>query len=109
MRFNNYSASAAWKRQVYSPSEWWRRQESLHYIFELKGISVANVEPDELHILHLGTSAYLAGSCLWLLTYEVLPASPKENLGKVWSLILEPHRRNTVGTSFNFIVADVRS
>ena len=52
-----------------------------------------NVEPDELHCIHLGTSMNLLGSELFLLMFEVLAGSPKDNMVEIWNAIAKEYRK----------------
>jgi hypothetical protein len=55
-------------------------------------LSIRNVEADELHALHLGTSQCLLGSILWLLVFRRLGNSAAENMNTIWSDILEKYK-----------------
>ena len=93
--------NAAWKKMVYKPLEWRAAHGNLHILFvAFEFLSCLNVEPDELHILYLGTVQYLLGSVLWLLVYDVLEGSPQANLQKVWKMIIEEYQ--SIGTLYQF-------
>ena len=59
----------------------------LHWIFEIVGVSNLSLEPDELHIIYLGTLQYFLGTVLWILTYIVLTEDPVSNIERIWELI----------------------
>ena len=64
-----------------------RKHPDPHYVFQLPWLSCLNIDPDELHIVHLGLAMYLLGSVLWLLCYDVLPGSPQDNMSVVWTQV----------------------
>jgi hypothetical protein len=74
--------------------------ETCHYLLQLGFMSCLNVEPDELHIMHLGTTMYLLGSCLWVLCFVILQGSPSENMARVWADICTAYRRFGSGCQF---------
>ena len=89
--YNNFVVGAAWKRSLYTEDEWRAlyRGRFLHYVFTLQGVSQHCLEPDELHVLHLGCSQYTCGSVLYLLCMECLPNDAEANLEAVWAVIKE--------------------
>ena len=48
---------------------------SIFYIFELQYITHLNIEPDELHTMHLGTSMCMLGIILCVLIFQMLDGS----------------------------------
>ena len=85
---NYFEDNAGWKSQLFTPAEWRQLERPhLHVLFELPYLSMLNIEPDELHILHLGTTMYLVGSVLWCLVYKLMPESPVSNMHKLWGEI----------------------
>ena len=51
-------------------------------------LSNLNVEPDELHVIHLGTSMYFLGSVLWMLIFRILrDGSVAARVEAVWKRI----------------------
>ena len=84
----NFLPGALWKRRLVSCSQWRARNPEMHAIFAaFEFLSNANIAPDELHIIHLGTSMYMLGSVLWLLVYTKLKESPESNLRRVFAMI----------------------
>ena len=69
MKYNYVGPDAAWKAKFLTILEWRASYRSLLYIFELEYITHLNIEPDELHIMHLGTSMYTLGSILSMLVF----------------------------------------
>ena len=57
MRFNNFGSDAVWPVKQYSEAEWRAlyKHRFLHLIFTLPGVSHFMVEPDELHVIYLGS------------------------------------------------------
>ena len=103
MRFNNFRKGAAWKRKLFTYANWKSRSGSVHFLFELPGLSILNVEPDELHCVHLGTTSYMLGCILWLLCFAMLPGTAKDNMQLVWRLISEAYRESNVDTQFTHL------
>ena len=44
---------------------------------------------------------YLCGSALWILSYKALPATPSQNLERVWNLVSDFYRRFAVPCQFS--------
>ena len=55
----------------------------LCYITHLK------IEPDELHIMHLGYSMYMLGLILYMLVFQVLSDAPQANMELVLGQVVE--------------------
>ena len=97
----NFAADAPWKQQILSPAKWREVRPDKHILFEkLTYLSIHNVECDELHVLHLGCSQYFVGSILWKLCYRLMDRSPRENLDRIWELILESYAAMPGSTQF---------
>ena len=77
----------AWIKTLVSAEEWKRDNPAPHPLLAIPYLSNQNIEVDELHIIHLGTSMYLFGSALFVLCYVAMPDSPSENMDKIWSEI----------------------
>ena len=101
MRFNNFRSDARWKRCLHDAKNWRDRYTSVHWLFELPGLSILNVEADELHCVHLGTTSYILGSCLFLLCFKILPGTRKENLRRVWTAITEEYLASKIETQYS--------
>ena len=87
---------------IYSKEEWARIHPNPHWLFQVfPFLTHFNLEPDELHILYLGTMPVMIGSVLHLLCYRCLPRSPSENMDLVWSLISEYYSSQRVSTQFS--------
>ena len=89
--FHNFATKALWKETVFN-ARTWRVGEILHPLFQLIGVGVQCIDPDELHIIHLGTSMVLLGSVLWLLVYKVLKDTAAANMRLIWKLVQERYK-----------------
>ncbi len=78
---------AQWQATVWTPETWRHHNRNTHPIFGVPGVSITSVSPDMLHSKHLGTDTYFYASVLTLLTRHMLPASPQNNLDRVWTRI----------------------
>lgn len=102
MRWNNFRLDASWKRQLFTVSQWRAVHPELHWIFKkFEFVTLHNVEPDELHIMYLGTVAYMLGSVMWVLCYIVMPDSPAANMKQLWSFIVGFYSSHQVTTQFS--------
>ena len=73
---NYFGPDASWKRETFTPAYWRQMQMQLHFLFDFLYLSQLNLEPDELHVMHLGTSQYMLGAVLYLLCFKVVLGSP---------------------------------
>ena len=98
----NFRHDAHWKHTQLTKDGWRAlRATTMHVLFELlEYLSCVNLEPDELHTMHLGTTMYFVGSILWLLVYRVLRGSPQENIACVWGWILDEYTDAMVSVQF---------
>jgi hypothetical protein len=84
----NVGPTSAWAANLLQPTAWRALYpEGLHWLFSLEYLSNLNIEPDELHIIYIGTSQYMLGSVLWMLVYSVLAGAPQDNMALVWERI----------------------
>ena len=74
-----------------------------HWLFQLPYLSGVNIDPDELHVIHLGTSMYFLGSVLWLLCYEILPADPSTNMTSLWKMIVALYKQMNVDCQYSHL------
>ena len=98
---NNFLASALWQTSLTTAEEWRLANPHPHWLFQIPFLSNLNVEPDELHVLYLGTHMYLIGSVLRLLVYRNMPNDPPTNMGLVWDMITSFYSDNDVPTQFS--------
>ena len=94
MSFTNSNKSAPWKSRLYSVDEWRSSLRRVHWLFQIPYVTVHNVEADELHVIHIGVSQYLAGSVLWLLLFKILRGNVEGNLELVWKTIVQFYQDN---------------
>lgn len=99
----NFSRTARWKSALVSPAEWRAENAAtMHQLFrEFAFLSNANIEVDELHCIHLGTSTYFLGSVLYKLVFEMLPGTPLANMEIVWSEICQEYARQGIEAQYN--------
>ena len=101
MRSNCFLPYAQRQTLMHMPDAWRRSQDTFHCIFELSYLSILNIEPDELHIMHLGTTQYMLGSTLWSLCYQLLPGTPSQNMEQVWGSIVSYYSEHQVDTQYS--------
>ena len=89
MRFNYVGKDATRKAIFLSIPEWRAGYSSLFYIFELCYITHLNIQLDELHSMHCGTSMYMLGSILYTSVFQVLGGSPQASMEQVWSEVVD--------------------
>ena len=98
----NFGDTSAWKGMLRTCLQWRIENPNMHILFlTFPFLSCLNVEPDELHVIHIGTSQYLLGSVLWLLVFVVLKSTPDENIRQIWSLILDHYTRHQTSRQFS--------
>ena len=100
--YNNFDRDARWMALQYTVEEWRElyKDTSLHWLFNLNGVTNLSLEPDELHIWHLGVGQYTLGSVLHLLTYTLLPGTPSQNMARVWEVINKHYVDNATPCQF---------
>ena len=103
MKLNYFGSDAEWKDKFYSVSEWRNVYTSFFYIFEMQFITHHNIQPDELHVMHLGTSMYMLGSVLSMLVTMILDDSIETNMEHVWDMISDYYIKNSVITQYTNI------
>ena len=91
-RFNNFRMDAAWKTALITAEEWRAENPLPHPVFRFSYMSNQNIEVDELHVMHLGTSMYMFGSILFTLVFDILAESPADNMKLVWKEITSAYR-----------------
>ena len=99
----NFRSDARWKEQLVTGRAW-RRQMNvrLHELFKtFHFMSTDNIEADEMHVVHLGTSQYLLGSVLQTLVYEKVRGRPLNAMERIWSDINEEYRRAECASQFS--------
>ena len=105
MLFNYFGLDAMWKKMVFSPGAWRKKQMAhgafVHWLFlMLPYLSVHNLEPDELHVLYLGVLQQMFGSVLFVLCFHVMPGTSTENVKAAWTSICRFYRVHSTKTQF---------
>ena len=77
------------------------RPNELHVVFQLPYLSCHNLEVDELHVMHLGTTMYMLGSVLYMLCFHVLAGDPEDIMYGIWTDINEFYRDHDVATRYS--------
>ena len=101
--WHNYFGSAAtWRGRYFSAVQWRQlyHPHELHFIFQLPYLSCHNLEVDELHVMHLGTTMYMLGAVLYLLCFHVLDGAPEDIMHGIWSDINDFYRQHKVQTQY---------
>ena len=100
---SNFRKDARWKMKLVTGPAWRRKQAgNLHCIFKtFYFLSTDNVEADEMHVVHLGTSQYLLGTVLQILVYERLPGRPLAAMEELWKEICEKYRGMETSAQFS--------
>jgi hypothetical protein len=64
-------------------------EQTMRPLFYLAGVNNHCIEPDELHLLHLGTNMYVLGNILHLLCYNAIQeeAGPSASMTTLWGMI----------------------
>ena len=88
-----YFSALQW-RQLYKPNE-------LHFIFQLAYLSCHNLEVDELHVRHLGTTMYMLGAVLYMLCFHVLDGAPEDIMHDIWASISAFYKKHKVVTQYS--------
>jgi hypothetical protein len=78
-----------------------------HWIFDLDNVTHHNLEPDELHIIWLGTAMWFLGSVLRMLVFRILPDTAVANMSKVWSQIAQCY--SDMGSSVQYTNLSIAS
>ena len=86
--------SAMQWRQLYKPHE-------LHFVFQLPYLSCRNLEVDELHVMHLGTTMYRLGAMLCMLCFHVLAGDPEDIMHGIWTGISDLYKKHKVVTQYS--------
>ena len=98
----NFGPTSSWVRAPYNPTQWRALYDGrfLHWIFSLAHVSNLTLDPDELHVIHLGVQQWFLGSVTWILVYAVMRGTPTENVDALWAFIRGYYLRNRVETQY---------
>ena len=100
---NYFGHDATWKSKCFSARQWRQLylEPELHFLFDMPYLSCHNLEPDELHVMHLGTSQYMLGAVLFILCFQVLAGTPEDNLHDIWTDINHFYTDYNVKTQYS--------
>ena len=103
MLYNNLSDDAAWMKQLRSVAQWKALYAggSPHPIFTLTGVSHYSLEPDELHLMYLGTVQYVLDSVLYLLVFRLVSGLPEANMRTIWAHVSSLYTAHGVQNQFS--------
>ena len=95
---NYFGKDASWRQRSFSATQWRSlyNQSELHWIFGFKYLSCHNLEVDELHVMHLGTTVYMLGAVLYTLCFHVLESSPEESMQNIWAKICDFYTNHNI-------------
>ena len=87
--YNNFDRDAVGQRSLYDAQTWRALYDGkfLHWLFNLTGVNNLMLEPDELHVMHLGVTQYLLGSVLHILVFSVVEGQPDRAMEAVWKMV----------------------
>ena len=90
------------EKKIFSAMQWRQlyRPHEFHFLFQLPYLSCHNLEVDELHVMHLGTTMYMLGAVLYILCFHVLAGAPEDIMHGIWADISEFYRRHKVVTQY---------
>lgn len=89
---SNFGSTSTWIRNLHSAQQWRALYPiTPHWLFKFSFLSCLNIEPDELHVVHLGTSMWFLGSVLWVMVFKVLPGGAAANIRDVWERIVRAY------------------
>ncbi len=99
---NYFEDDAQWKTRLFTVDQWQGLPRNrLHWLFNLPYLTFHNIEPDELHILHLGVSMYMLGSVLWCLVHRRMPDSAVQNMQNLWGQVSAYYSEHQTSTQFS--------
>ena len=100
----NFALRATWKTSLYTAADWRNLYSALHVLFRrFLYLSQYNVEPDELHVMHLGVGQELLGSVLWYLVFIMMAGDAMSNMHAVWADVVDIYMREGIKTRFNTV------
>ena len=96
-----FRPDATWKAQSFTADQWRQLYAEYHFIFDLPYVSCHYLEPDGLHVMHLGTSQYMLGAVLLILCFKVMAGTPEANLHDIWAEINKFYADYKVETQYS--------
>ena len=102
--WSNFRQDAPWRQQIWCMTEWKRwSQRSTCPLFSLPFTSALSVSLDWMHSKYLGVDQYTYGSILALLTVQIMPGNPQQNLNVLWADILTFYRANGTKVRYRYL------
>ena len=98
---NYFGSDATWKNRYFSSVQWRQLYSIYHFLFQLPYLSCHNLEVDELHVMHLGTTMYMLGAVLYRLCFHVLAGDPEDIMHGIWTDINEFYKEHKVVTQYS--------
>lgn len=99
---SNFFDGSAWTHASYTADEWRALyDEAPSWPFRLGHMTQLNVEPEELHVIWLGTAQWTAGSVLWMLVFRLMPHAASENMALLWAQICSAYRDLDISVQYN--------
>ena len=97
---------AKWISRIYTSSSWMKTRWVQHELFTriCKGITVLTVYPDLMHAKYLGVDQYFLGSVLYMLCFELMPKSPKDNCKDLLLEIKRVYKRQKTPSRYTGMV-----
>eukprot|EP00959_Pyramimonas_sp_CCMP1952_P411403 8620896-Pyramimonas_sp.AAC.1 len=93
------SEHAQWIGHLHSTASFEARFPERHPIFTL--VTHFAMSVDVMHVKHMGTDQYFAGSVMYLPTHDVMHGSPEENMKQLRTEILYEYRSGNYGTTYS--------
>lgn len=103
--WSNFTPSAPWRGQLWTYATWsaWGGRSRCPLFGRLSHCSALTVHLDYMHCKFLGVDQYVFGSVLALLTCEVMPGSPQQNLDLLWSEIKHLYHQHNTKVRYRYL------
>ena len=88
--FHNFTNRAKWRKTQHDRASWKARAgRNIHPLMQFEYLSCENIEPDELHVIHMGVEPEFIGSVFWLLVFKVMGGTPTRNMDTIKDMFFE--------------------
>lgn len=102
MMWSNFRDDAAWMQRLYTKDQWHGEHPEKHWLFQaFDFLTQHNIEPDELHVMYLGTVQQILGSVLWIFCFLVLPHEPAVNCDMVFDTICQHYQSSATAAQYS--------
>ena len=103
---NFQSENAPWTSKIWTPAAWsaWPERRKCR-LFEIKGLTAANVACDWMHAKYLGTDLVAFGSVLYLWVFQIGLGSQMDNLRAFDDFLKGFYRENRTASRFAAILS----